>query len=80
MSDADLIESLPQYNVHRDLLPKCLPITPGRRAATISPIDDGGWCAVSAMVEKKKSAVVMDELVAAGAEDVFLVALHNCRV
>jgi hypothetical protein len=32
------------------------------------------------MVEKKKSAVVMDELVAAGAEDVFLVALDNCRV
>jgi len=69
-----------QYNVHRTLLPKCLPITPGRRAATVSPIEDSGWCAVSAMVEKKKSAVVMDELVAVGAEDVFLVALQNCRV
>jgi len=69
-----------QYNVHRDLLPTCLPITPGRRAATISSIDDEGWCAVSAMVEKKKSAVVMDDLVAIGAEDVFLLALDNCRV
>jgi ATP phosphoribosyltransferase-like protein len=56
------------------------PNHPGRRAATVSPIEDDGWCAVSAMVEKKRSAVVMDELVAAGAEDVFLVALHNCRV
>jgi len=71
---------LPQYNVHRDLLPKCLPITPGRRAAAVSPIEDDGWFAVSVMVEKKKNAVVMDELVAAGAEDVFLVALQNCRV
>jgi len=32
------------------------------------------------MVEEKKGAVVMDELFTAGAEDVFLVALHNCRV
>jgi len=69
-----------QYNVHRDLLPKCLQITPGRRAATVSPIEDDGWCAVSAMVERKKSAIVMDDLVAAGAEDVFLLALQNCRV
>lgn len=69
-----------QYNVHRSLLPVVTAITPGRRAATISPIEDDGWVAVSAMVEKKRSADVMDQLVAAGAEDTFLVALHNCRV
>jgi ATP phosphoribosyltransferase len=56
------------------------PSHPSRRAATFSPIEHDGWCAVGAMVEEKKGAVVMDELFTAGAEDVFLVALHNCRV
>lgn len=32
------------------------------------------------MVEKKIVANVMDELVEAGAEDTFIVALQNCRV
>jgi hypothetical protein len=32
------------------------------------------------MVERKRVADVMDELVAAGAEDTFIVALQNCRV
>jgi ATP phosphoribosyltransferase len=47
---------------------------------TVSPIKDNSWCTVSVMVEKKRSVVVMDELVVASAEDVFLVTLHNCRV
>lgn len=69
-----------QYNVPRTLLPIVTKITPGRRAPTISSIEDTGWVAVSAMVEKKNVANVMDELVAAGAEDTFIVALQNCRV
>jgi len=69
-----------QYNVPRELLPIVTKITPGRRAPTISSIEDDGWVAVSAMVEKKILANVMDELVEAGAEDTFVVALQNCRV
>ena len=69
-----------QYNIPRELLPVVTKITPGRRAPTISSIEDDGWVAVSAMVEKKKVAIVMDELVEAGAEDTFIVALQNCRV
>ncbi|KIM26441.1 hypothetical protein M408DRAFT_330605 [Serendipita vermifera MAFF 305830] len=69
-----------QYNIPRELLPVVTKITPGRRAPTISSIEDDGWVAVSAMVEKKRVAIVMDELVEAGAEDTFIVALQNCRV
>jgi len=69
-----------QYNVPRQLLPIVTKITPGRRAPTISSIEDDGWVAVSAMVEKKMVANVMDQLVEAGAEDTFIVALQNCRV
>jgi ATP phosphoribosyltransferase len=69
-----------QYNIPRELLPVVTKITPGRRAPTISSIEDDGWVAVSAMVEKTNVANVMDDLVAAGAEDTFIVALQNCRV
>jgi len=69
-----------QYNIHRSKLDEATKITPGRRAATVSPLDDGEWVAVSSMVERARVADVMDQLVAVGAEDVFIIKLNNCRV
>ncbi|KAF9561785.1 HisG-domain-containing protein [Agrocybe pediades] len=69
-----------QYNVSRDKLPAAIEITPGRRAPTISPLEEENWVAVSSMVEKKKAATVMDQLVTLGAEDVLMFNLDNCRV
>lgn len=69
-----------QYNIRRERLHDATEITPGRRAATVSPLDDDGWVAVSAMVEKKQIANAMDRLVAVGAEDVLVIRLQNCRV
>ena len=69
-----------EYNVRRDLLAKASAITPGRRAPTISPLEDDDWVAVNAMVEKKSTATVMDELVRIGAEDILIFNLDNCRV
>ncbi len=68
------------YNIPRDKLPDALQITPGRRAPTVSPLDEEGWVAVSAMVERKAVAKVMDELETKGAEDILIFALDNCRV
>jgi len=69
-----------QYNIPRSALTQAMLITPGRRAPTVSPLDDEKWVAVSSMVEKKSVAVVMDELVETGAEDVLITKLDNCRV
>ncbi|THG97027.1 hypothetical protein EW026_g4908 [Hermanssonia centrifuga] len=69
-----------EYNVRREQLSVATAVTPGRRAPTISPLEDGDWVAVSAMVEKKRTADVMDRLVAIGAEDVLIFNLDNCRV
>lgn len=69
-----------QYNILRARLDEATKITPGRRAATVSPLDDPLWVAVSSMVVKGESADVMDRLQAIGAEDIFLVGLANCRV
>ncbi|KAK8846759.1 ATP phosphoribosyltransferase [Kwoniella newhampshirensis] len=68
------------YNITRDNLPTALTITPGRRAATVSPLDEEGWVAVSVMVERKEVAKVMDELERTGAEDILIFSLDNCRV
>lgn len=69
-----------EYNVTRARLHDATAITPGRRAPTVSPLEDEAWVAVSSMVEKKKVADVMDELVKIGAEDILIFNLDNCRV
>jgi ATP phosphoribosyltransferase len=68
-----------EYNITRDKLAAATAVTPGRRAPTISPLDMENWVAVSAMVEKKRIASVMDELVKIGAEDILNFRIDNCR-
>lgn len=69
-----------QYNISRDRLAAATRITPGRRAPTISPLEEENWVGVSSMVEKNKIAEIMDQLVKIGAEDVLIFNLDNCRV
>ncbi|GCE98043.1 ATP phosphoribosyltransferase [Zygosaccharomyces mellis] len=68
------------YNAPREILDKVLPITPGRRAPTISQIDDAGWVAVSSMIERSKKGLIMDELKRKGAADIMVFEISNCRV
>jgi len=68
-----------QFNISRDKLPLARQIAPGRRAPTVSSLEEEGWVGVSVMVEKKSCANVMDELVNIGAEDVLIFSLDNCR-
>ncbi|EPS95546.1 hypothetical protein FOMPIDRAFT_1038469 [Fomitopsis schrenkii] len=69
-----------EYNVRRSQLHDATRLTPGRRAPTISPLEDEDWVAVSSMVEKKRIADVMDDLTKIGAEDILIFNLDNCRV
>jgi len=69
-----------QYNVLRSKLSTATAVTPGRRAPTISPLEDTDWVAVSSMVERSKMADVMDQLVSVGAEDILIFNLDNSRV
>ncbi|ROW11540.1 hypothetical protein VMCG_01455 [Cytospora schulzeri] len=68
-----------QYNVPRSHLAEATKITPGKRAPTITQLDEEGWVAVSAMVEKKKIALAMDELSKVGATDILVLDIHNSR-
>jgi ATP phosphoribosyltransferase len=68
-----------QYNIERVWLHDATAITPGKRAPTVTTLDEDGWVAVSSMVEKKKIAVVMDELTKVGAQDILVLDIHNTR-
>lgn len=50
------------YNIPRAAVAEATQITPGRRAPTVSPLDDPEWVAVSSMVLKAEVADVMDRL------------------
>lgn len=69
-----------QYNVPRTHLSQAAAITPGKRAPTITQLEEEGWVAVSSMVEKKKIAPAMDELAKVGATDILVLDIHNSRV
>ncbi|PBP19589.1 ATP phosphoribosyltransferase [Diplocarpon rosae] len=68
-----------QYNVHRNNLIAASKVTPGKRAPTINALEEEGWVAVSSMVEKKKIAIVMDELTEIGAVDILVLNIANTR-
>ena len=72
--------ALINYNVPRSSLPSAVQITPGKKAPTISPLEDTNWVAVSAMVMKNKVAEIMDELENVGATDILVFNINNCRV
>ncbi|KAK4197774.1 putative ATP phosphoribosyltransferase [Triangularia verruculosa] len=68
-----------QYNVPRDRLADATKVTPGKRAPTVTSLEEDGWVAVSAMVEKKRIAPVMDDLAKVGATDILVLDIHNTR-
>ncbi|KAH0218582.1 hypothetical protein KCU86_g2598, partial [Aureobasidium melanogenum] len=67
------------YNVERSNLDKAAKITPGKRAPTVNSLEESGWVAVSAMVERKNVSNAMDELTAIGATDILVTKIENSR-
>ncbi|EPS25880.1 hypothetical protein PDE_00816 [Penicillium oxalicum 114-2] len=68
-----------QYNIPRTELAVACQITPGKRAPTVTALEEEGWVAVSSMVEKKRVATVMDELIKVGATDILVLNIANSR-
>ncbi len=68
------------YNIQREKLHDATIITPGKRAPTVAPHDNGDWVSVSSMVSKKDVVEIMDKLEAIGADDILVTSIQNCRV
>ena len=68
------------YDVSKDLVEKACAITPGLESPTISPLQKPDWVAVRAMVLRKETNRVMDELWALGARGILVTDIHACRL
>ena len=68
------------YDVSKDLIEKACAITPGLESPTISPLQKADWVAVRAMVLRKETNRVMDELWALGARGILVTDIHACRL
>jgi ATP phosphoribosyltransferase len=68
------------YDVPKSLVEKACAITPGLESPTISPLQKEDWVAVRAMVLRKETNTVMDELWALGARGILVTDIHACRL
>jgi len=68
------------YDVPKSLVEKACAVTPGLESPTISPLQKEDWVAVRAMVLRKETNAVMDELWALGARGILVTDIHACRL
>ena len=68
------------YDIEKVHLEKACAITPGLESPTISPLQKEGWAAVRAMVLRKDTNRLMDELWALGARGILVTDIHACRL
>ena len=68
------------YDIQKSALEKACALTPGLESPTISPLAKEDWAAVRAMVLRKDSNRVMDELWAIGARGILVTDIHACRL
>ena len=71
---------LMDYDVPADRVEEAVAVTPGFESPTVSPLHDGGWVAVRAMVPKKDTNDLMDRLYDIGARAILVTPIHACRV
>jgi ATP phosphoribosyltransferase len=68
------------YDIPKVSIEKACAITPGLESPTISPLQKADWVAVRAMVLRKDTNRLMDELWALGARGILVTDIHACRL
>ena len=68
------------YDIEKSKLDAACALTPGLESPTISPLAKQDWAAVRAMVPRKDTNSVMDELWAIGARGILVTDIHACRL
>ncbi len=68
------------YDVRVEHVEAALPLTPGIESPTVSPLHDKGWVAVRAMVERRETNRIMDELWRLGARGILVTDILACRL
>ncbi len=68
------------YDVPKASVDMACKVTPGLESPTISPLQKEDWVAVRAMVLRKDTNRLMDELWALGARGILVTDIHACRL
>ena len=68
------------YDIPKSKLAEACALTPGLESPTISPLAKEDWSAVRAMVPRKDTNRVMDELWSIGARGILVTDIHACRL
>ena len=68
------------YDIPKINVEAACAITPGLESPTISPLQKADWVAVRAMVLRKDTNRVMDELWNVGARGILVTDIHACRL
>jgi ATP phosphoribosyltransferase len=68
------------YDIPKISVNQACAITPGLESPTISPLQKEDWVAVRAMVLRKDTNRLMDELWAIGARGILVTDIHACRL
>jgi ATP phosphoribosyltransferase len=68
------------YDIPKVRVEDACAITPGLESPTISPLQKQDWVAVRAMVLRKDTNRLMDELWAIGARGILVTDIHACRL
>ncbi|MFE7743800.1 ATP phosphoribosyltransferase [Nocardia sp. NPDC057455] len=67
------------YDCPKELLDEAFVITPGLESPTVAPLADTGWMAVRALVPRKQSNELMDQLADLGAKAILATDIRSCR-
>src|SRR5690606_31149958 len=68
------------YDVPVEHVERAVAVTPGLESPTVSPLHDGNWRAVRAMVRREAANRVMDELYEVGARAIIVTSIHASRL
>ena len=68
------------YDIPKDRVSEACAITPGLESPTISPLQKDDWVAVRAMVLRKDTNRLMDEIWALGGRGILVTDIHACRL
>ena len=68
------------YDIRVEQVETACALTPGIESPTVSPLHDKGWVAVRAMIERRTTNQVMDQLWELGARGILVTDILACRV
>ena len=68
------------YDVRVELVEQACALTPGLESPTVSPLHDKGYVAVRAMVPRKRTNQLMDDLYDLGARAILVTDISACRL